>query len=75
MQGAWCGRRCRPVGPPRLELEYSFTHSFEDHVVRLAVHTSKTPVAELMRVAWRTAGWICGQLMANSRLEVTSSPA
>ena len=35
-----------------------FTRSFEDQVAWLAVNTSKTAVAELMRVAWRTVGGI-----------------
>lgn len=37
----------------------SFTRSFEDQVCWLAVNSSKTAVSELMRVAWRTVGWIC----------------
>jgi transposase len=37
----------------------SFTRGFEDQCAWLAVNTSKTAVAELMRVAWRTVGWIC----------------
>lgn len=37
----------------------AFTRRFEDQAAWLAVQTSKTAVAELMRVAWRTVGWIC----------------
>ena len=37
----------------------AFTRQFEDQVAWLAVQTSKTAVAELMRVAWRTVGWVC----------------
>jgi transposase len=37
----------------------AFTRQFEDQAAWLAVQTSKTAVAELMRVAWRTVGWIC----------------
>ena len=33
----------------------------------LAVHTNKTAVAELMRIAWRTVGWICERVMAEQR--------
>ena len=33
-----------------------FTRAFEDQVAWLAVNCSKTAVAELMRVAWRTVG-------------------
>lgn len=36
-----------------------FTRQFEDQTAWLAVQTSKTAVAQLMRVAWRTVGWIC----------------
>lgn len=42
----------------------SSTREFEDTVAWLAVHTNKTPVAELMRIAWRTVGWICERVMA-----------
>ncbi|MCA1681109.1 MAG: ISL3 family transposase, partial [Actinobacteria bacterium] len=42
----------------------SFTRAFEDQVCWLAVNASKTAVAELMRVAWRTVGWICERAMA-----------
>lgn len=36
-----------------------FTRAFEDQVAWLAVNTSKSAVAELMRIAWRTVGRIC----------------
>jgi len=36
-----------------------FTRAFEDQVAWLAVHCSKSAVAQLMRVAWRTVGAIC----------------
>ncbi|MCA1680407.1 MAG: ISL3 family transposase [Actinobacteria bacterium] len=36
-----------------------FTVAFEDQCCWLAVNTSKTAVAELMRVTWRTVGSIC----------------
>jgi transposase len=42
----------------------SFTRAFENQVCWLAVNTSKTAVSELMRVAWRTVGWICERAMA-----------
>jgi transposase len=42
----------------------SFTRAFEDQVCWLAVHTNKTAVAELMRIAWRTVGWICERVSA-----------
>lgn len=37
----------------------AFTRQFEDHVAWLTVQASKTAVSQLMRVAWRTVGWIC----------------
>jgi transposase len=36
-----------------------FTTAFEDQAAWLAVNTSKSAVAELMRIAWRTVGAIC----------------
>jgi transposase len=46
----WARRRAR------------FTKPFEDQVTRLAVHTSKSAVAQLMRVSWRTVGGICDRV-------------
>jgi transposase len=43
-----------------------FTRSFEEQVCWLAVHTSKSAVAELMRVAWRTVGDVCERVMAEA---------
>ena len=37
----------------------AFTRQFEDQVAWLTVQASKTAVSQLMRVAWRTVGWIC----------------
>ena len=47
----------------------SFTRSFEDQVAWLTVHTSKTAVSELMRVAWRSVGWICQRVAAEARAQ------
>ena len=44
-----------------------FTRAFEDQVSWLAVNTSKTAVAELMRIAWRSVGWICERVTAEAR--------
>ena len=44
-----------------------FTRAFEDQVAWLTVHTSKTAVAELMRVAWRTVGAICVRVVAEAQ--------
>jgi transposase len=44
-----------------------FTKAFEDQTVWLAVNTSKSAVAELMRVAWRTVGGVCERVAAEAR--------
>jgi len=46
-----------------------FTRSFEDQTAWLAVNTSKTAVSELMRIAWRTVGWICERVMVEARAQ------
>jgi transposase len=47
-----------------------FTRAFEDQAAWLAVNTSKTAVAALMRIAWRTVGGICERVAAEARREV-----
>lgn len=47
-----------------------FTRSFEDQVAWLAVNTSKTAVAELMRVAWRSVGQILERVADEQRATV-----
>ncbi len=47
-----------------------FTRAFEDQVCWLAVNTSKTAVATLMRIAWRTVGSICQRVAAEAQREV-----
>ncbi len=47
-----------------------FTTAFEDQTAWLAVNTSKTAVAELMRVAWRTVGQICQRVAGEAQREV-----
>jgi transposase len=47
-----------------------FTRAFEDQAAWLAVNTSKTAVAELMRVAWRTVGGICERVADEAAGEV-----
>ncbi len=42
----------------------NFTRAFEDQVAWLTVNTSKSAVCELMRIAWRTVGWICARVLA-----------
>jgi transposase len=67
---AWAPRvSCRQHGVvvaavPWARHDSSFARSFEDQVAWLAVHTNKTAVAELMRIAWRTVGWICERVMS-----------
>jgi transposase len=46
------------------------TYVFDDQVAWLAVHTSKTAVGELMRIAWRTVGAICTRVAADAQARV-----
>ena len=50
------------VAVPWARHDSRFTRAFEDQVCWLAVNTSKTAVAELMRVAWRSVGTILDAL-------------
>jgi transposase len=43
---------------------------FEDQAAWLAVNTSKTAVAQLMRVAWRTVGQICERVAVEAQRDV-----
>ncbi len=47
-----------------------FTRAFEDQAAWLAVHCSKTAVAELMRVSWRTVCAIYAPVAAEAGREV-----
>jgi transposase len=47
-----------------------FTRAFEDQVAWLTVNTSKSAVAQLMRIAWRTVGQICERVAAEAQREV-----
>jgi transposase len=47
----------------------AFTRAFEDQTAWLAVNTSKTAVAELMRIAWRSVGWICERVMLEAQAQ------
>ncbi|MDQ3729275.1 MAG: ISL3 family transposase [Actinomycetota bacterium] len=47
-----------------------FTKAFEDQAAWLAVNTSKSAVAQLMRVAWRTVGQVCERVAAEAGREV-----
>jgi transposase len=47
-----------------------FTRAFEDQTAWLAVNTSKTAVAQLMRIAWRTVGHICERVCVEAQRDV-----
>jgi transposase len=47
-----------------------YTRAFEDQVAWLAVNTSKSAVAALMRIAWRTVGSICERVAAEAQREI-----
>jgi len=63
--------RCRDHGVvvcavPWARHNARFTRAFEDQVAWLAVNTSKSAVAELMRIAWRTVGGVCERVVAEA---------
>ncbi len=47
-----------------------FTRAFEDTCAWLAVHTSRTATAELLRVAWRSVTGICERVAAEADASV-----
>jgi transposase len=47
-----------------------FTRAFEDQVAWLAVNCSKTAVAALMQVAWRTVGTVLERVAAEATRQV-----
>jgi transposase len=47
-----------------------FTRALEDTCAWLAVHTSRSAVAELLRVAWRTVGRVCARVAAEQATRV-----
>ncbi len=47
-----------------------FTRDFEDQCARLAVHTSKSAVSQLARIAWRTVGGIVDSVGTEARRRV-----
>ena len=47
----------------------SFTRTFEDQCAWLAVNTSASAVAALMRTTWRTVGWICRRVADEARAQ------
>jgi transposase len=63
---------CRIHGPTVAEVPWArhgagHTRVFDDLAAWLAVHTSKTAVVELLRVAWRTVGAIVDRVVADAR--------
>ena len=67
--------RCRRHGVvvcsvPWARHDSRLTRAFEDQVAWLAVNTSKTAVAELMRIAWRTVGAVIERVAAEAMREV-----
>jgi transposase len=67
--------RCRRHGVvvcsvPWARHDSRLTRAFEDQVAWLAVNTSKTAVAELMRIAWRTVGAVIERVAAEAIREV-----
>ena len=62
--------RCRQHGPTVAAVPWArhaagHTRDFDDQAAWLAVHTSKTAVCELLRVAWRTVGSIVTRVNAD----------
>jgi transposase len=66
---------CREHGPtvvavPWARHDVGHTLAFDDQVAWLAVHTSRSAVADLMRVAWRTVGAICKRVAEDAKRKV-----
>jgi len=47
-----------------------FTRGLEDTAAWLAVHTSRSAVGELLRIAWRTVGRVCARVAAEQAAKV-----
>jgi len=67
--------RCRRHGVVVCALPWArhhsrFTSAFEDQVAWLAVNTSKSAVAALMRIAWRSVGQICERVASEAQREL-----
>jgi transposase len=58
------------VAVPWARHDAGHTLAFDDQVAWLAVHTSRSAVAELMRVAWRTVGAICKRVAEDAGRKV-----
>ena len=58
------------VAVPWARHDAGHTYVFDDQVAWLAVHTSKTAVGELMRIAWRTVGSIVARVSRDAETTV-----
>jgi transposase len=63
---------CTVHGPTVVQVPWArhqvgFTRDFEDQVAWLAVHSSKSAICELLRIAWRTVGAIVDRVCADAR--------
>ena len=63
---------CREHGPTVAQVPWArhgagHTRAFDDTVAWLAVHTSKSAVVELLRIAWVTVGAIVDRVVAEDR--------
>ncbi len=58
------------AGVPWARPGAGFTRGFEDTAAWLAVHTSRSAVAELLRIAWRTVGRVCARVAAEQATTV-----
>ncbi|MEO5899255.1 MAG: ISL3 family transposase [Ilumatobacteraceae bacterium] len=66
---------CAEHGPTVIEVPWArhaagHTRAFDDTVAWLAVHTSKTAITELLRVAWATVGAIVNRVVGDARCAV-----
>ena len=63
---------CAEHGPTVIQLPWArhgagHTLAFDDTVAWMAVHTSKTAVAQLLRIAWTTVGAIVNRVVTDAR--------
>ena len=66
---------CPTHGPTVIQVPWArhgagHTRAFDDTVAWLAVHTSKTAITELVRIAWATVGAIVGRVVDEARTAV-----
>lgn len=66
---------CPEHGPTVAEVPWArhgagHTRAFDDTVAWLAVHTSKTAITEMLRIAWATVGAIVTRVVAEARAAV-----